>query len=667
LSGPLRKDKAFLFGNFEEQRLRTDGVITVNPTNAAAINARLAATGYRGPLLPVGASATILYPTTLHTDTVFLRGDERFGASDQATARYSFYKLSSLNARGSGGLNEVSNGTSVFDTSHVLAASNIVSISPRTYNETRGQFVSDQLSAPPNDQNGPAVTIAGVAVFGRSTSSPTVRENKLGELVDNVVMERGAHSLKTGADWLYNDDTITYPQSLRGSYSFASMAAFLEGTYNTQGYTQNFGTPSVEQGNVNLGMYAQDEWKISPRVTLNAGLRYDLEFLQTIATDVNNVAPRIGLAWAPYSNGRTVVRVSYGLYFDRIPLRPLANALLSASNAIDPAKAQFLSYTFSPTDVNAPVFPGTAQAPPSGAKPNYTTMDRRIQNPYAQQASVGVEQELWNGASLGLSYQHVRGEHLISSINRNINPDGSRPDPTRGNVKPYSSAFDSYFDGLEASFVVRPTTWGAVRVSYTWSKAIDNVGEFFFSAPINNLDLRIDRARSDDDQRHRIVFDATLNSPMRTPHGWQGQLTHGWKLSGVLQYYSALPFNITTGGNTKQGTAQRPCAPGFSLSAGGVNPCTEALRGAVIGRNAGVGFDWFTLNARLSRTVALTERVNLECMAEAFNALNQRNDLIPNGTFGTAAYPGNPTNASFGQATAVGDPRNVQLAMRVTF
>jgi len=668
LSGPLKKDKAFLFGNFEEQRLRTDGVITVSPANAVAINAQLTAVGYPAPPLPVGSAATTLYPTTLHTDTVFVRGDERIGGRDEVTARYSFYKLSSLNARGSGGLNEVSNGTSVFDTSHVIAASNILSISPRTFNETRTQFVADDLTAPPNDQTGPAVTIAGVAVFGRSTSSPTGRSNKMGELVDNVVMERGAHSVKMGADWLYNDGTITYPQSLRGAYSFASLASFLQGTYNTQGYTQNFGAPSVHQGNGNIGMYVQDEWRISPRVTLNAGVRYDLERLRTIVTDKNNVAPRIGVAWSPYGNGHTVVRASYGLFYDRVPLRPLANALLSANNTADSAQAQFLSYTFSPTDVNSPLFPAVATAPPPGAQPNYTTMDRSVQNPYSQQASVGVEQELWSGGTLGVSYQHVRGEHLISVINRNINPDGSRPDPTRGNVKSYSSVFDSYFDGLEVSFLERPSAWGAMRVSYTWSKAIDDVGQFFFSAPINNFDLGVDRARSDDDQRHKVVFNASVMSSAQASGRWEDHLTHGWRLSGVLQYYSALPFNITAGGNTRQGTTQRPCAAGYSLSAGaGINPCTEALRGAVIGRNAGIGFDLFTLNARLSRTVALTERFKLECMAEAFNALNHRNDMIPNGTFGSGAYPGPPTNASFGRATAVGDPRNVQVAVRLNF
>jgi hypothetical protein len=126
-------------------------------------------------------------------------------------------------------------------------------------------------------------------------------------------------------------------------------------------------------------------------------------------------------------------------------------------------------------------------------------------------------------------------------------------------------------------------------------------------------------------------------------------------------------FSGTTGANTKQATSQRPCAPGYSLTAnGGLNPCTEALPSAVIGRNAGVGFDFFSLNTRFSRTFALTERIKLEGMAEAFNSLNHRNDMIPNATWGAGPYPTTP-NATFGQATAVGDPRSIQLAARISF
>ena len=170
-----------------------------------------------------------------------------------------------------------------------------------------------------------------------------------------------------------------------------------------------------------------------------------------------------------------------------------------------------------------------------------------------------------------------------------------------------------------------------------YSKSLNNVGEFFFSSPINPYNIWQDYGRSDDDQRHRVVFDGAV-------HGVHGR---GFQLSGMLQYYSALPFNITSGATTIQGTAARPM-----------------VNGAFIGRNAGSGNDFYGVNARLSRSFQITERLRLEALAEAFNILNHRNNLTRNGTFGTGAYPGSPSS-TFGQITAVNDPRSVQLALRM--
>jgi hypothetical protein len=663
LSGPLRRDKTFLFGNYEGRRLNTDGIIAITPANASAINQRLNAIGFTGPRLTVGTGPTTLYGTTVHTDTAFVRADHRFSERDQLNIRYSYYRLNSINARGVGSLADVSYGTAVRDENHTVAVSNVALLSPRTFHETRGQFTYDSLNAPPNTDSSPAVTISGVATFGRFSSSPTARLNYLYEVVDNLVLQRGAHTVKLGADFLDNRDTITFPQTIRGSYTFASLAAFHTGTYNTGGFSQSFGTPFVQQNNPNIGFYAQDQWKLGQTFTLNLGVRYDMQFLRTINTDKNNVSPRVGFAWSPYASRTTVVRGSFGLFYDRVPLRALANALLSANNTTDPGQGRLLSYTYSPTTAGAPVFPNTASTPPAGALLNYATMNPNVQNAYSEQASLGVEQQVFGGGSLGISYQHVRGLHLLSSYNTNINLNGTRPDPTRGNVKPYDSRFDSSYDGLAVSFLERPVTWGSVRVSYTWSKAIDNVGEFFFSSPINNFDFSVDRARSDDDQRHRLVFDATLNSPTTHASSATAHLMHGWRLGSILQYYSRLPFNVVTGASTLQQTTARPC----TVAAFGTVACSEGIKGTVIGRNTATGFDFFSLNARLSRTFALTDRLRLETMAEAFNALNHRNDAVPNGTFGTGRIDLAPTNTSFGQATAVNDPRSVQLAARINF
>ena len=175
------------------------------------------------------------------------------------------------------------------------------------------------------------------------------------------------------------------------------------------------------------------------------------------------------------------------------------------------------------------------------------------------------------------------------------------------------------------------------------------MGEFFFSSPIDHYNIWQDYGRSDDDQRHRVVFDGSIHSPTGPGNTFWQRISHGFQLSGMLQYYSALPFNITSGVTTIQGTAGRP-----------------TVNGVFIGRNAGIGNDYFSLNTRLSRTFQITERVRLEAMAEAFNAFNHRNNLTRNGSFGSGAYPANPS-PTFGQVTAVNDPRSVQLALRLRF
>ena len=153
------------------------------------------------------------------------------------------------------------------------------------------------------------------------------------QVVNNLSHRAGAHALRAGVDFLYNDDTITFLRTFRGSYTFSSLANFLTGNYS--GYAQTFGDPVVTQTNPNLGVYAQDEWRASSRLTLNLGLRYDLQFLETINTDTNNVSPRVGFAWTPTASQDLVVRGGAGVFFDRVPLRAVANALLSAGNTTD--------------------------------------------------------------------------------------------------------------------------------------------------------------------------------------------------------------------------------------------------------------------------------------------------------------------------------------------
>ena len=486
-----------------------------------------------------------------------------------------------------------------------------------------------------------ALETTGSAVPAKGWTATHVTIWRGTELVAAAPAYVKTHSM---GEFLYNDLTITFPRSVNGSYAFSSLANFLAGTWNASGFTQTFGNKVVPQTNPSVGFYVQDEWRANRRLTVNAGLRYDLQFLNSINTDSNNVSPRAGFAFTPLASRKTIVRGSFGLFYDRVPLRALANALLSSGNTTNLTSATQASISLSPTQTGAPVFPGITTTVPTGVLLNFTTMNRDMQNAYSTQGSFEIEQQVGSKGTFSASYQHLRGLHLIISINQNVptcvaagTNNGCRPNPGFGNNSQYQSQADSKYDGMQLSYIQRPTRWASVRASYTFSKALDNVGEFFFSGPLNPYSIWQDYGRSDDEQRHRFTLDGNIRMP------------HGFQLSGATQHYSPLPLNAATGSNTIQGTTARP-APG----------------GVFIGRNVHSGFAFTTVSGRLSWSHAVLERWKVTAMAEAFNAMNHRNNLFPNGTFGAGTYPANPLPA-FGTPTAVGDPRSFQLALRLSY
>jgi hypothetical protein len=637
--GPIKRERTFFFSNFEQTRRNYSAVLTIAPGAVATINNRLRATNYPGPLIATG-----VVPASFDTTNFFARIDHRINRRNDLSARYSVYHINAVNSRTVGGLNAVSRGTGLKDTDQTVQVSNVTSFSSRTINEARMQYTNSRLDAPVNDTVGPAVGIAGVANFGTATFSPLGRDINLFEAVDNVSTTLGNHSVKAGGNFLYNRVNILFPGAVQGVYNFSSLNNFLAGNYVS--FQQAFGVPEQRQSNPNFGVFVQDEWRVRRHVTINAGLRYDAQFLpEPIQTDTNNLSPRLGIVYAP--NDKTAVRASFGLYYDRIPLR-------ATSNALQRDGSKFIVAQLSPTQPGAPVFPNVLAVQPATlpTKPNITRIDPNIESSYSQQANLQVEHELPGNTVFSVGYLYLRARHLILSRNVNVPtvpasagiPNLGRPDPNWGNISRFESSGNSSYDGLVVSLNQRAASWASLRVSYTLSKTIDDAGNFFFSSPQDNFNVRDDRGLSDNDQRHRLVISGSLEVPdYKKPTGLQ-RILCGFQVGYIFTYASTLPFNVLLGSDRNLDTNNN-----------------DRPRG--VGRNTGRGFDFASLDLRLSRRFRLTERVDLQLLAEGFNVLNRSNFGVPNNTFGSGVTP----LATFGQPTQAFDSRQFQFGMRLSF
>jgi hypothetical protein len=636
---PIIKNRTFFFGNFEQTRRNDSNVITISPVNVAAINNRLTAVGYGASQIQTG-----LVPAGFDTTNIFARVDHQINAKNSFTATYNFYDISAINARSVGGLNAISRGTNLGNIDHTVNLQNITTLGSRSLNEFRFQYRNSRLSAPATDQTGPAVNISGVASFGTATSSPTARDIDLYQFSDSFSTSVKKHSLKFGAEFIYNDLNIDFPGAIQGVYTFTNLANFLSGNYSQ--FQQAFGAATQKQKNPNFGVFAQDEWKIFRNLTLNFGLRYDLQFLPApIKTDMNNIAPRFGFAYSP--NKKTVVRGSFGLFYDRIPTR-------ATSNALQRDGSKYIVAILAITSPNAPVFPNVLLNQPATLtiKPSITRIDPNIENSYSEQANLQIERELRRDASISLGYLYLRGSHIILSRNANvprcpsaIDPTNlCRPDANLGNISRYEGSGDSYYNAMVLSFNKQQGGWASVRLSYTLSKAIDTAGNFFFSTPQDNFNLRDDRGLSDNDQRHRLTLSGSFNAPKKIENNLVRKFFGGFQVSYIFTFASGLPFNIVTGSDRNGDTNNNDRPIG-------------------IARNTGRGFDFASFDLRLSRLFRLNERFNLELLAEGFNLFNRANYSVPNNTFGTGVTP----LAAFGRPTAAFDPRQIQFGVKLSF
>jgi len=485
-------------------------------------------------------------------------------------------------------------------------------------------------------------------------------------------------------------------------------------------YQQGFGNPTTVTTLPLSSVFWQDAWQMRPNFTLTYGLRYDRDTRYVLPTDKLNFAPRASFAWDVFNDHKTVVRGGGGLFYSPTYVQiDFATKELGGLNGAPPQIQNFLipltgeignpavnsvaifqtlfaqgligngGFPNNPCKLGAgPAGAGVgacitqanlAQFGPLGGLSDFFSLPRSFHNPYSEQASLGIQNEIAPGASLSIDYIYVHTLRLPWTQNVNLLPtapvvagvpgtnglpfqDWAAPQclaaPTTCFANPlivgnqqYSSTGSALYHGVTVELTKRFSDHYSFLANYTLSRATDDVTDFNIDySSLNNTNLALDRARSTFDQRHKITFAGILDSP------WKNLFLTGFQFSPILRYNSGHPFNLLAGADVN----------------GDTNSFTDRPPGA--GRNSGLGPDYFDIDARLSRNFKMRETLTLRLTAEAFNLFNRTNYSGVNNVVGPNFAP--PFSVSGTNAVGPTSPlgfdaasakRELQLGLRLAF
>jgi hypothetical protein len=423
-------------------------------------------------------------------------------------------------------------------------------------------------------------------------------------------------------------------------------------------YQQGFGSPEVNSYTYRYALYGQDTWKVRPNLTLNYGLRYSISdepFYMPL--DKNDFQPRAGFSWSPFANGRTVVRGGAGL-FTGYTIYSVANVTKTLSGIEgDPINIVLATATSAPLGVPTSfTIYGTllsqgvigsrtitaADLAQFGITPRPNAplevrfrVEPHYETPTTYQASTGIQQDVGRGISLELSYLFTRGLHLTR--NRDVNQYksslvvtgttepcffrlGANPatctgaaassdfvNPLRLQDNVYESSANSFYHAATISVQRRFANHFSLNAHYTFAKSIDEVTDFNSDWSAENpLNVRLDRAVSAFDQRHRAVFSGVFASPFEGDSA-ADKVFGDWVFSPIFVAGAGRPFNLLLG---------------FDANNDGRS---QSDRPFTVGRNTGLGEPFYSFDARLARRFHFDEDKFLELTFEGFNLFNRTN------------------------------------------
>lgn len=549
-------------------------------------------------------------------------------------------------------------------------------LSSNIVNEFRSGYFKDRLYDYPNPDLVPALTglialtVQGQNNLGLADSYPRLNpsENRW-QLADNLSWTRGKHTFKFGVDLISTQDYNSILRNQYGTYTYPTFTAFAQdlsgnttGEKRWQNFSQRFGNPVVDTTIRDYNFYLQDQWRITRGLTLNYGLRYEYSQLPQpevtnpdyaatgrIPTDKNNVAPRIGFAYA-LNDDKTVVRGGYGVFYARYP-GGLINTFFLENGVY---QRQFTLTGTVPADLAVgPVFPNrlaSLDRTPPAQTLDITLAADNFRTPYTQQADIGIERQLTRDLGLTVSYIWSRGLLLPTVQDVNIGAPGGpvtyRINDAAGNqvgtyttpisylranaidkryrrVNVVDNGGNSYYNALAVQMRKRYSRGIEASVAYTWSHAIDynqgggNDNIFFSNGPrsLENGNYRLDKSSSALDQRHRAVI-TTIWTPKFTSStsAWARFFVNNWQISQITTLASAQPATPTI---FVSGTPFAGAAINSSLNGFGGSSRVPFLPAASLDID-----QVYRMDARLSKQLPFTERFQLWLQFEAFNVTN---------------------------------------------